>query len=224
MKLQGAIFDMDGTLVDSLHAWDFLSPRLGEKYLGDPTFHPTPEDDKYFRTALLWQVAVCFEEKYHFPATAQEIYGFMNELIVEFYQTQVKCKPGVTKFLDFLQENNIPFCLATATAQPLVKIALAATGLAPYFSKVISCADVGKGKDQPDVFLAACQMLGTDPAETFVFEDSLTAICTAKAAGMPTVGIHDAHSLGWEEIAAKATLLVKEGQTMTDLIPTFCAP
>lgn len=83
---------------------------------------------------------------------------------------------------------------------------------------MFSCSVLGKGKDEPDVFIHACNFLGTKIEETWVFEDSLTAIVTATKIGMPTVGIYDRFNYGQEHIKSIATKYIEEGENLTTLI------
>jgi beta-phosphoglucomutase-like phosphatase (HAD superfamily) len=91
-------------------------------------------------------------------------------------------------------------------------------GLGKYFSKVISCNDVGKGKEHPDVFIAAHEYLGTPKDSTWVFEDSVAAIETAVSAGYKTVGIYDQYNFGLDRIPSIATVYIDKGESLAKLI------
>ena len=109
-------------------------------------------------------------------------------------------------------------CIASATALDLITVALKHCGIESYFLKIFSCAEIGKGKEEPDVFMKACEFLGEKPEETWVFEDSLSAIKTVVKIGLPTVGIYDAYNFGREEIKELATEYIAEGETLLKLI------
>ena len=151
-------------------------------------------------------------------ASVEEILRFSEDGLEEFYKTKAKVKVGAIELLKELQKRSIPTCVASATAMKYVKVALNSTGLAPYFSTVLSCADIGKGKDCPDIYLAAAKELGAAPAELCVFEDSYIALETAKSAGFQTVGIYDRYAFEQERLRAASDFYVKEGATFLDAI------
>lgn len=217
MKFKAAIFDMDGTLVDSLMLWDVLWRELGKRYLNDESFSPSPEDDKKVRTLLLSDAMDMICEKYGIGESGDELLSVANEMMMDFYANSVELKKGVREFLDRCFEDGVKMCVASATAPDLIQHAMKHCDLHKYFLKVFSCGDVGKGKDEPDVFLLANDFLGTKREETWVFEDSLVAIETATKIGMPTVGIYDRYNFGQDRIREIANEYVAEGETLLKL-------
>ena len=109
-------------------------------------------------------------------------------------------------------------CIASATAPNLIRLAMKTTGLDKYIEKVISCNDVGKGKEHPDVFLAAHEYLGTPKESTWIFEDSVVALETASRAGYHTVGIYDKYNFGLDRIPGIVDIYVDDGETLAGLI------
>lgn len=218
MKIKGAIFDMDGTLVDSLGYWQVLWEAMGRHFGYGEGFRPSAADDKQVRTMTIRDAMELIHQRYHLGKTGQELTDFANADTVRFYKEDVKAKAGVLPFLAYLKEQGIPMCIASASAKDLVEIAVEYCGLAPYVDTLISCADIGKGKDQPDVFLAALDCLGTPKEETFVFEDSYLAVKTATEAGFPTVGIWDPHTFDHDLLEATATFYIDEGETLEKLM------
>ena len=109
-------------------------------------------------------------------------------------------------------------CIASATALKYVKEAVECLGISKYFTAVLSCEEVGKGKDQPDIYLQAQQYCGFPIEESWIFEDSLLAAKTAKAAGFPVVGIFDPNNFGQEELAQIADRYIAEGETLEKLL------
>ena len=91
-------------------------------------------------------------------------------------------------------------CIASATDIELIKIAIKHCNIEKYFNDILSCAEIGKGKDKPDIYIKAQECLGTKTEETCIFEDSHIAINTADKLGMKTVGIYDKYNYGQEEI------------------------
>ena len=218
MKIKGAIFDMDGTLVDSLFFWDDYWSELGIRYFGDKTFYPHADVEKLLRTMTLEQMVRRIKDIYSMEASVEDILTFSEKGLESFYKTKAKVKPGAVELLCELQARQIPICLASATAMKYVKVALNSMELAPYFSAVLSCADLGKGKDRPDIYFAAAEALGAKPAELCVFEDSYIALETAKTAGFQTVGIYDRYAFEQGRLQAVSDFYVKEGATFFDVI------
>ena len=218
MQLKAAIFDMDGTLVDSLFLWDVLWSSFGEKYLNDKSFSPSPEDNKKVRTLTLADAMDLIHQNYGMGADGAELLAYTNNLMIDFYKNSVKLKSGVREFLDCLKNNGVKMCVASATAPDLIALALNHCGIDGYFLNVFSCAELGKGKVEPDIFLQACEFLGEDLKDTWVFDDSLTAIETAVKIGMPTVGIYDRFNFGQDRLREISTEYVSESETMLKLI------
>ena len=108
--------------------------------------------------------------------------------------------------------------LASATDPALIRLGLKHCDMEKYFAAVLSCAEIGKGKAEPDIFLAALDKLGTSAGETWMFEDSVVALRTAKEIGMPTVGIYDRYNYGHDELEKLADIYVGDGHTLAELI------
>jgi HAD superfamily hydrolase (TIGR01509 family) len=222
MKIKAAIFDMDGTLIDSLKIWGVIWEKLGEKYLDDPDFVPNAEDDKKVRTLTLKEAMALIHRNYGLGSDGEEVWRDADRIIADFYMNEVQLKPGVRAFLDHCRCECVKMCIASATAPELLELALKHCGIEHYFSKIFSCGTIGKGKEHPDVFLMAADYFGEDKAETWVFEDSLVAIETAVGVGMPTVGIYDRFNFGQERIKEIATEYIGEGETLLKLMKNGC--
>ena len=218
MNIKAAIFDMDGTLVDSLMLWEVVWSYFGERYLNDKSFAPSPEDDKKFRTLTLKDAMKLIHDNYNLGASGEELLSETNRIMNEFYANSVELKDGVREFLVHCENSGIKMCIASATAPELIDVALKHCDIEKYFLKVFSCGDIGKGKDEPDVFLQALDFLGTEIKDTWVFEDSLTAIETVTKIGMPTVGIYDKFNYGQDIIKEIATEYINSSETLLKLI------
>lgn len=218
MNIKSAIFDMDGTLVDSLMLWDVLWSTFGERYLGDKGFRPSIDDDKKVRTLTLKDAMELIHRNYDLGESGQELLDLANSIMIDFYGSRVELKSGVREFLEFCRQNGVKMCIASATAPDLIDIAIKHLDLGKYFLKVFSCGTIGKGKEEPDVFLLAKEFLGTDTVDTWVFEDSLVAIETATKIGMPTVGIYDRFNFGQDRIKEIATRYIGPDETLIKII------
>lgn len=218
MEIKAAIFDMDGTLVDSLILWSVFWKELGKRYLGDENFSPSEEDDKAVRTMTMKEVVSLIHERYNIAESEEELFSVVNEIMVDFYGNSVELKPGVKEFLEHLYSKGTKMCIASATDSELINLAVKHCNIGKYFSKIISCATLGYGKDRPDIFLSAHNFLNAPVCDIWVFEDSLTAIKTAKKLGMQTVGIFDKNNYGQEEISKLSKIYIADGETLEKLI------
>lgn len=218
MDMKAAIFDMDGTLVDSLMLWEVLWSSFGERYLHDKSFVPSTEDDKKVRTLTLKDAMNLIHTNYHLGESGDELLAMANHMMYEFYANRVELKNGVREFLEHCKRSGVKMCIASATAPDLLAVAMKHCDLEKYFLKVFSCGTIGKGKEEPDVFLQAAEFLGAEIGETWVFEDSLTAIETAVKAGFPTVGIYDQYNYGQDRIREIATEYIGPAETLLKLV------
>ena len=219
MKIKGAIFDMDGTIINSLMFWDYLWQRIGEKYMGDAAFKPSDEINKKVRTMVYEDAMAYFKDCYRLPVDTDEFITFASSGIFEFYKDVATVKDGAERLLASLREKNIKVCLASATAMEEVKYALECHGLLKYFDLVLSCADIGVGKDQPDIYLEALRSLHLSQDEVCVFEDSYVALETAKKAGFQTVGIFDRYNFEQERLKKASDIYLDGEQPLDSLIP-----
>ena len=216
--MKAAIFDMDGTLIDSLIFWEYLWKTLGEKYLNDPTFRPDETTDRECRTLTIDKAMELVHQRFGLAGSGKELADLALEKVELFYREVVEVKPGVIAFLDHLKAQGVKMAVATASNGDLVRIAMERCGLTPYLDMVVSCAEVGKGKDEPDVFLLTLERLGTTADETWMFEDSFVALQTAKRIGMPTVGVFDRNNYGQDILRANSDHYIAEGESLTRLI------
>lgn len=187
MRVNGIIFDMDGTLLDSMGIWK----TLGSDYLRGRGVQPEPGLDERLKTMSLRQAAVYFQENYGVAESVGEILDGVNRMIQHFYLEEVEAKPGAFEFLQRLAAEGVRMCVATATENWLAQAALKRNGLLSFFSQIFTCSDVGVGKDSPKIFKTARKALGTKKAETWVFEDALYAMKSARKAGLHIAAIAD---------------------------------
>jgi len=203
--LTGAIFDLDGTLLDSMFIWD----TIGEDYLRTLGKEPHEDLKETFMTLTLEEAAEYYREHYKVTLSVTEIVDSINAMVEGIYRTKVTLKPGVAEYLRLLKESGVKMCVATVTDRYLVEDTLERLGILHYFCGIFTCAEVGYGKDKPIIYQKALEHLGTAKEETFVFEDSLFALETAKADGFPTVGVYDMHESRQEEMKRLADCYVR---------------
>jgi HAD superfamily hydrolase (TIGR01509 family) len=178
------IFDMDGTLLDTqrigIPAWDYGGRLQGIENLGEHVFNVfgmnANGSSDYLRT--------------HFPTLDVELFKRHAREFIERNGT-VEFKKGAKEILAFLKEQNVKIALASGTSRPSVEHHLKAVNAEHFFDATVCGTEVQKGKPEPDVFLKAAKLIGANPADCFVFEDSENGVKAAKKAGMKVIGIPD---------------------------------
>ena len=189
MRLQSAIFDMDGTLLDSMPIWR----DLGASLMREMGLTPGPElNDKLKTLSLRDGLAYC-RELYQLPQTVDELVGMVFDRIHDFYCERVQPKPGVEKFLSLLKMEGVWMYVATATDRPLAEAALRHAGIDGYFRGIVTVAEAGAGKaESAEIYERAMRRLQSNKKDTVIFEDAYHAIVTAKAAGFRVAAVYDA--------------------------------
>ena len=206
MRLRGAIFDMDGTLLDSMQVWE----NAGEDYLRTLGCVPEEGVGELMKSMSLQQAALYCRERYALPLSVEEIMAGVNGRVERFYRQEARLKPGALDFLRTLSQRGVRMCLATATDLHLVEAALDRCGVRTYFSALFTCTQVGSGKDEPHIYRAALRHLGTGRADTLVFEDALFAARTAKGDGFVTVGVADAYKKSEGELERLSDFFLRD--------------
>lgn len=188
MRLQSAIFDMDGTLLDSMHIWRDIGPRM----LRARGIEPAPDLGERLKPMSARQGAAYCKAEYHLPETEEEIRAQIEDQVRLFYQTEVAPKPGVKKLLSLLKMEGVWMYVATATDRSLAEEALRHAGIRDYFRGIVTSAEAGAGKDvSPEIYERALRRLRSNKKDTVVFEDALHAVRTAKAAGFRVAAVYD---------------------------------
>ena len=219
MNIKAAIFDMDGTLIDSLSYWESFWRAFGLKYFGEEHFDYDKEVDLRVRTMIFREVLPLIRSHYGLSVSVEELGRFASDSLADFYENEASVKAGVREFLAHLKQEGIKLCLASATEMTYVKHALACHGLLEEFDLILSCADIGKGKDVPDIYLKALEQLGVTAKEACVFEDSFVALETARGIGCQTVGIFDPNNYAQDRLEAASDIYLAKGQGFETLIP-----
>lgn len=185
--MKGYIFDLDGTLLDSMPYWQHL---LDDMLLSRGI---TPPDDLLDRTKTigLETATGMILQEFGLPDEPATMYQHFQDTMAQLYCSVIPLKPGVQNFLDLLEKKGIPTAIATATSRSLVEQVLAYHQLSQTFQNITTVAEVGIGKHDPRVFLAAASKLGLPPEQCIVLEDSLEAVRSANRAGFQTIAIYE---------------------------------
>ncbi len=212
MRLQSAIFDMDGTLLDSMGMWRTRASSLALAHGAVP---PPDLDRRVSPMSIQEGAAYCKEVcglTDPVDALVEELWGQIRS----FYETQVRPKPGLVEFLSVLKMQGVWMYVATATDRPLAEAALRHAGIDGFFRGLVTTREAGVGKkDGPEVYERALRRLRSTKRDTVVFEDALYALRTAKAAGFRTAAVYDPSEPDQEEMRRLAEYYIVSFEEMT---------
>ena len=185
--IKGAIFDCDGTLLDSMQMW----LKAEEEYLLALKHMPRPDLIDAVRPLSSLEAADYLKTEYGILKTIEQINNERNTMLEDYYFNKAGLKDGVLAVLEELSAHGVKMCVATATDNYLVEAGLARCGIRGYFGRIFTCSEEKTSKKWPDIYIRAAEFLGTEISETIVFEDALHAIKSAKKAGFPVVAVYD---------------------------------
>ena len=187
---KAVIFDLDGTLVDSMWMWR----DIDIEYLGmyDIPFPETLQEE--IEGMSFSETAMYFKEKFQIPDSLEEIKATWNRMAYDKYTKEVPLKKGALRLLSYCKENGILLGIATSNSRELVDSTVRALEVEDYFSCIMTACDVTKGKPAPDIYLAVAELLKVKPEECLVFEDIVMGIRAGKSAGMKVCAVEDAYS------------------------------
>jgi len=188
--ITGAIFDADGTLLDSMGAWDVAA----ENYLAAQGVPARPDLKRILFPLTLPECAAYLHEAYGLPQSPERIEAEIKEGMRRFYRDRVEAKPGARAFLERLKARGVKLTLATNTPREAIAEGLGRTGILPLLDGIYTTAEVGLDKHDPAFFHLVRRAMGTETGETWVFEDAVHAASTAYQAGFPVAGVADAYS------------------------------
>lgn len=185
------LFDLDGTLVDSMWIWESIDveylDRFGLELPED--LHSCIEGMSFSETARY------FKERFSIPDTLEKMKSDWNRMAWEKYTQEVPLKSGIREFLRYHRARGVKMAVATSNSRELAEAVIAVHGLTDTFDVIVTGCDVAHGKPFPDVYLEAAVRLGMDPSECLVFEDVVAGIQAGRSAGMEVAAVEDAYSL-----------------------------
>ena len=182
------LFDLDGTLLDSMPLWDHVYLKtLAHFGISVPADYLMHVNHLSVRDGAVYTV-----QSLGLDTTPEEIIRIWASLGTAAYRDSIQLKPHAADLLRLLRADGKTLGIATALGKGFFESCLARNGVLSLFSDSTSVEEVGRGKDSPAIYLRACEKAGAAPGETVVFEDSLTGATSAKQAGFFVVGVYDA--------------------------------
>ena len=204
------IFDLDGTLLDSMSVWN----EVDIEFLGRYGYEVTPEYTDMVKRASIEDAARYTQTRYRIPLTWQEIAETWESMVFDFYRKEVCLKEGAKDYLDEARKIGFRLAVTTALSRRNAVAAITHTGIRDYFDCVITLEDLGGriNKGSPDIFLRATEYISATgfsvtPDKALVFDDVLQSINGAKAGSFLTCAVYDNIGCGgpgkWESFAAE---------------------
>lgn len=219
--IKGAIFDLDGTLIDSMIIWS----HTGERYLAARGIKVEKGLSETLYTMTIDGGAVYMKDKYNLTETVAEIVTGICDMVEDFYANQVEIKKGADKLLADMKADGVKITMATSNTRELIMPALKRLDIAKYFDRIFTCPEENTTKSEPGIFITAAAFMNTLPSDTWVFEDSYYSMEAAKRCGFRVAGIYDEESRQNQNmIKSKADLyytVIPEYKTlkkMTDIL------
>lgn len=188
--IDAVIFDLDGTLVDSMWMWK----SIDIEYLGKFGI-AFPEDlQRCIEGMSFSETAIYFKKRFGLKDSLDQIKSDWNAMAWDKYLNEVPLKEGVPELLEYLKLNNIPAGIATSNSKELVELIIEKHGIGDYFASIRTSCEVAKGKPSPDIYLLVAKDLNVEPSRCLVFEDVLQGIMAGKNAAMRVCAVYDEFS------------------------------
>lgn len=194
-RFDGCIFDMDGSLVDSMWVWT----AIDKEFLGRHGYEVPEGFQKDLGGMSLKEMSYYFKKRFSLPASPEEIQEEWNRMAFYKYRHEVPLKPGAEALLAWLKEHHIKAGIATSNSRMLVEALLESLGLSACFHAVVTGDEVTKGKPDPEIYLKASRKMGADPDRCLVFEDIVPGLQAGLAAGMEVCSVWDRASAGKQQ-------------------------
>lgn len=196
-NIEGAVFDLDGTLLDSSWVWE----KVDEKFLGDRGFQVPDDYVDEISPLGAERAAVYTIERFGLNEDKDDIVREWIEMAKKEYATEVVCKPYAKEFLEELHKLNIKMAVATSSDRELFMKTLDREGILKYFQKIVTVDEVERGKGYPDIYEEAARRIKVNPHKCLVFEDILAGVTGASLGEFNVVAVFDEKSKhNWEKI------------------------
>jgi HAD superfamily hydrolase (TIGR01509 family) len=210
--IDAVIFDLDGTLVDSMWMWK----SIDIEYLGKFGIS-FPEDlQRSIEGMSFSETAIYFKKRFGLEDSLDQIKSDWNAMAWDKYLNEVPLKEGVPELLEYLKKNHIPAGIATSNSKELVELIIEKHGIGNYFTSIRTSCEVPKGKPSPDIYLLVAKDLKVEPSRCLVFEDVLQGIMAGKNAEMRVCAVYDEFSE--DDLEQKKRLADYYVRTLTEVL------
>ena len=186
-NIKACIFDLDGTLVDSMWMW----PDIDREYLNRFEIEYDDNLKNEIDGISFHETAVYFKNKFGISDSVEKICKDWEDMAYDKYKYEVKEKPGCKKFLEHLRSKGIRMGIATSNNRSMVDVVLESLNMKDFFEVITTSDEVKRGKPAPDVYLTTANLLNVEPKNCLVFEDVVAGIMAGKSAGMKVCAIED---------------------------------
>ena len=185
--MKGAIFDVDGTLLDSMTVWYHITDR----FFKDRGLVMTDENAERYREMTLEESLPLIREEFNLDMTMDEVWAEFRRLAGIEYENNIAMKPYAKEYIEKLRADGVKIAVATSGYEQLCKSAFKRLGVIGCIDAYAFSSEVGVNKGNPDIYLLAAKRLGLSPKECVVYEDIALGINGAKKAGFETCAIYD---------------------------------
>lgn len=188
--VEAVIFDLDGTLIDSMWMWNDINIEYLDKFGAFP-----PKDlQEIVEGMSVTETANYFKSRFNIPDSIDKIKEDWHYMSYSKYMNEVKVKEGAIELLMHLKSNNIKTGIATSNSRKLVDSILEKFNMGQYFDSVRTSCEVGKGKPSPDIYLQVAKDLEVEPDKCLIFEDVVHGVMAGKNANMKVCAVYDKNS------------------------------
>lgn len=185
------IFDMDGTLIDSMSAWD----DVGEKVLLENNKIPEKNLIDTLNKMTFDESAKYLIENYNLEISLEEIKNRFYEIVKYKYENTIYLKEGVVEFLEKCKKNNIKMAILTASNREISEIVLKRLDILKYFDFIMTTEEENLTKKDEKIYIRALKKLNASIKETAIFEDMLYSLEISNSIGIMTIGVFDKSSI-----------------------------
>lgn len=214
-NIKAVLFDLDGTMVDSMWLWE----SIDIEYLGRYNIEPPEGLQDKIEGMSFTETAHYFKETFNIPQSIEEIKKTWNDMAWDYYSNKVELKQGIIDFLDYLTKKNIIMGIGSSNSIDLINVVINKYNMRDYFTSIRTSCEVDRGKPFPDIYLKVAEDLGVRPEECLVFEDIPKGIISGREAGMKVCTIYDDYSKNLDD--EKKELADYYINDYTELLSTF---
>ena len=207
----GLIFDCDGVLLDSIHAWHAVDARLAR----EAGIEFSKADRDALNASTLGEAAAYFHEHLGIGASVKDVLDRINEYLLDFYRNDAEANPGALAFVRAASDVGVPMCVLSSSPQSFLQAGLGRAGFLDLIDTVLSAEELPVNKRDPELYLQVCEKLGVAPDQAWLFDDSWYALAAAREAGVRCVGVFSADECGTHErLAAYSDKVIDSFETM----------